>query len=432
MTASDDPSTKTAPAWSTSAKAFLDEGLRDGLAEEHDVRLHRVASADEAQRREERLDERVGQDDVAVRPHLLPPLRPDRRSLGSEPLHEARVRLGHAIVQALARGHLAARQADRPVERPVQLHDVPGARGLVQPVDVLGDDRPDVAVPLQLGDPLVPGVGLGCREPLPADVAAGPVAPSRLRRPGELAERHRLDAARSVGPAVVGDPESVDMPAPLRTRTPPPLTRSTRSSSVPRSSVTSGRVRVVASFTGHSLRRMRGMPQNHNPELCLRHDRCSRSPGDEGDRRRGKLHRRSQRSRLLPARDLADGPAPRAAHRHRARRALRPSGPPHRGRPGARAPRGRRARRPRRRRGGDHRDRRAARRAGPAPGLPQLLRDPRPQGTCHPQAAAPGHHRHPDRGRAAASRSPHCAAATATSRWPSPTRAPTSASSRRT
>src|SRR6476659_7235816 len=42
-------------------------------------------------------------------------------------------------------------------------------------------------------------------------------------------------------------PDSVESPAPESTTTPPPLTRSTRSSNVPRSCVSSGRVRVVAS-----------------------------------------------------------------------------------------------------------------------------------------------------------------------------------------
>src|SRR6478672_2241276 len=43
-------------------------------------------------------------------------------------------------------------------------------------------------------------------------------------------------------------PDSVESPAPLSTTTPPPLTRSTRSSNVPRSCVSSGNVREVESL----------------------------------------------------------------------------------------------------------------------------------------------------------------------------------------
>ena len=283
--------------------------------------------------------------------------------------------------------------------------------GLVQAVDVLGDDRPDVAGPLQVGDDAVALVGLGGVEALPADVAAGPVAPTRLARPGELAVRHRLDAARAVGPAVVGDArlgrearaaehddaaaadevdEVVERAEVVRLERQGARGRQARSS--PRAGYAGRLLHPV------SLRAAPGpCPAPTDPADSIiigyarGHDRCCRPAGHEGHRRRGKLHERRQRARLHPAGHLADGPPPRAAHRHRPRRALRPPGPPHRGRAGARPPRRRRARRPRRRRGGDHRDRRPARRTGPAPGLPQLVGDARAQGRS--PSSRP---RHPD------------------------------------
>ena len=98
----------------------------------------------------EGLDEGVLEHDVAVRPHLLAPLRAHGCSRLGEALHEAGVGLGHPLVQPEPRRHLTAREADGAFERAVQLDDVAGARRLVQPVDVLRDDRPDVAVALQL------------------------------------------------------------------------------------------------------------------------------------------------------------------------------------------------------------------------------------------------------------------------------------------
>ena len=74
---------------------------------------------------------------------------------------EARVRLGHPGLEQVAVGAVAAGQADDLGQAAVQLGDVAAAGGLVQPVDVLGDDRPEDATALQVGDGVVGGVRLG-------------------------------------------------------------------------------------------------------------------------------------------------------------------------------------------------------------------------------------------------------------------------------
>ena len=65
---------------------------------------------------------------------------------------------------------------------------------------------PEDAPPLQVGDGVVGGVGLGVREALPADERAGPVPAAGLAGADELAVLHRRDPAGAVGAPVVGDP----------------------------------------------------------------------------------------------------------------------------------------------------------------------------------------------------------------------------------
>src|SRR6201999_4057446 len=70
----------------------------------------------------------------------------------------------------------AALQAHDPVKRSMQLHDVSGAGGLMQPVDVLRDDPAQHARLLKRGPRPVPGVGPRGDDPPPADVSTRPIA----------------------------------------------------------------------------------------------------------------------------------------------------------------------------------------------------------------------------------------------------------------
>ena len=119
---------------------------------------------------------------------------------------EARVRLAQPGIDVGPARRLTAVQADDPVEVAVQLEHVARARGLVQPVDVLGDDLAHEPQPLQRGHRPVPVVGRGRGEPAPADEAAGPVAATVVGGGDELAVRHRGHPPLAVGAAVVGDP----------------------------------------------------------------------------------------------------------------------------------------------------------------------------------------------------------------------------------
>ena len=115
---------------------------------------------------------------------------------------EPRVEVREASLQAPPAGHGAAREALDVVRRSVQLEDVRGARDLMQPVHVLRDESPHVALALKLGNGAVRVVRGGLLgEPAPADERPGPV--SSLVRLGleEVLVRHRLEAARvsSVG-----------------------------------------------------------------------------------------------------------------------------------------------------------------------------------------------------------------------------------------
>ena len=130
---------------------------------------------------------------------------------GPDPLE----RLGH-------RPAVVATPAPCPPHRAVDLDhqlDV-GAGLLVQAVDVLGDDGVQLAPALQLDDRVVatvrlgppPGIGSAVAPGLPADVGIGEV----------VLERRRLLGAGFLvqtpcGPRKSGMPESVEIPAPVRT-----------------------------------------------------------------------------------------------------------------------------------------------------------------------------------------------------------------------
>src|SRR3712207_9089975 len=84
--------------------------------------------------------------------------------------------LPEPLVQPRPGGDVAAVEADGAVQAAVELHDVPRAAGLVQTVDVLGDDAADEPGRLERPDRPVPGVRPGPTDLPPTDEAAGPVA----------------------------------------------------------------------------------------------------------------------------------------------------------------------------------------------------------------------------------------------------------------
>src|ERR1700678_1499030 len=80
------------------------------------------------------------------------------------------------------------------MEAAVQFRHGAGARGLVQPVDVLGDDSGDQAALLQLRDGDVSLVGGGVGDGAPAEMTARPVPLPRFLAAGESLVGHRLPA----------------------------------------------------------------------------------------------------------------------------------------------------------------------------------------------------------------------------------------------
>ena len=121
----------------------------------------------------------------------------------------------------------------------VDLDDALGrrARGLVQPVDVLGDERVQRGAPLELGERAVAGVGLAAEQ-----LALGAVAPHLPAVLGVghvVLDRRRLLGRGSLvhmpfGPRKSGMPDSVEMPAPVSTTIWPASRNQRRRSARPR------------------------------------------------------------------------------------------------------------------------------------------------------------------------------------------------------
>ena len=87
----------------------------------------------------------------------------------------------------------------------------------MQPVDVLRDDPAEHALLLKRGHRPVPGVGPRGDDPPPADVSAGPVALTSLRRAAELSDRHREPGAqRAARTAIVRNTRLSRQAAPER------------------------------------------------------------------------------------------------------------------------------------------------------------------------------------------------------------------------
>ena len=160
--------------------------LRHVLTEEHHVRLEHPAARDAV-----RHDEPGGvlERHVPVRVHRGLCFRRSRRAGDARPAGvggpQPRVELRPG------RPHPAP-QTDDAVQRPVQLGHGGGARRLVQPVHVLGDDGVDQPGPLEPRDRPVAGVRRRPGDVPPAQMRPRPVPLARRRRPGERLVRHRL------------------------------------------------------------------------------------------------------------------------------------------------------------------------------------------------------------------------------------------------
>jgi hypothetical protein len=86
----------------------------------------------------------------------------------------------------------AARGAPDEIQAPVQIDHRPAPGGLVQPVDVLGKEKPTSILGLQARQGVMRVVGQGLPEPAPADHAARPAASARQLLRHECLEADRL------------------------------------------------------------------------------------------------------------------------------------------------------------------------------------------------------------------------------------------------
>jgi hypothetical protein len=102
-------------------------------------------------------------------------------------------------------GGRAGRTADE-IEAPVQIDHRPAPGGLVQPVDVLGKEKPTSILGLQARQGVMRVVGQGLPEPAPADHGARPVASARQLLRHECLEADWLRSFPvSVAVAIIGN-----------------------------------------------------------------------------------------------------------------------------------------------------------------------------------------------------------------------------------
>ena len=150
----------------------------------------------------------------------------DRRRLQDPAAVEARgIRLARTDpVERLAhRAAPPARHALHLAHVAVDLDDLLGRRPrrVVQAVDVLGHERVQAGAPLELGERDVAGVGLGVPHAARQPVLPRRAADARGRRgsTGSSRSSRRRDSSsrRPCGPRKSGMPDSVEMPAPVRT-----------------------------------------------------------------------------------------------------------------------------------------------------------------------------------------------------------------------
>ena len=173
----------------------LDAIVRHTLAEVDDIRLQGPA-AHRAGHHDEGVEMRLRNIDVAVRVdggHRRPP---------------SRIRDGDAGVHGVAVLDRSAVQADDPIESTMQVDHRRTTGSLMQTVDVLRDDAGDHPATLEFGHGVVPGVGTGAGELMPAQEPARPVPAPGDRVARERLERHRgaLAQRRTARPSIVRDP----------------------------------------------------------------------------------------------------------------------------------------------------------------------------------------------------------------------------------
>ncbi len=168
---------------------------RHVLAEEHHVRLER-APARRAVDHPEGLGRRIGEGRVTV--------RFDRRRW------QAPAGIGRLepALQVHPRRALPAGQADDPVQAAVEFGHLGRrrARGLMQAIDVLGDDPGQQAAPAEFGDGVMAVVRDGRGDVPPAQVTARPVPAPGGGAGGKGLVGHRRGAQGQAGrPAVIRD-----------------------------------------------------------------------------------------------------------------------------------------------------------------------------------------------------------------------------------
>lgn len=99
-----------------------------------------------------------------------------------------------------------ADQATHLIQSTMQIDHVFAAGRLVEPVDVLGQQQRELALPFQPGERMMGRIRLCATESPPADQAARPVALPRCRVTDERLIRHRLRALpAAAGIPVIGD-----------------------------------------------------------------------------------------------------------------------------------------------------------------------------------------------------------------------------------
>lgn len=102
------------------------------------------------------------------------------RCIGGIERQPRRIRAAQRLLKLIARRLRPAAHAAHQVEPAMQVDHLPMAGGLMQPIDVLGQQHPAPAVRLEPGQRMMRIVRLCLPEPPPADQAAGPIAPARL------------------------------------------------------------------------------------------------------------------------------------------------------------------------------------------------------------------------------------------------------------
>ncbi len=123
------------------------------------------------------------------------PRAPDRlavRCIRGIERQPCRIGAAKIVLKLVARRLAAAAHAADKIEPAVQVDDLPVAGRLMQPIDVLGQQHPALAVRLEPGQRMMRIVRPRLAEPPPADQAARPIAPARMLVRHEGLEVDRL------------------------------------------------------------------------------------------------------------------------------------------------------------------------------------------------------------------------------------------------